>query len=92
VNATDHASPRASWVGAISATRGIVVAVVRWAMLRNADRPLRELAGPDGFMGDAPRPGPRFVKRPVLSDQGRGGSAPKTAQGTPSPQLTVRSA
>ncbi|MEV4001927.1 NB-ARC domain-containing protein [Actinomadura sp. NPDC049753] len=63
----DKALERASWVGAIAATLAIVVAVVRWAWLWNADRPLRELAGPDGFLGDAPRPGRRFVKRPDLS-------------------------
>ncbi|MEU6745168.1 NB-ARC domain-containing protein [Spirillospora sp. NPDC046719] len=65
----DKALERVSWVGAIAATLAIVVGVVRWVWLWQADRPLRELAGPEGFLGDAPRPGRRFVKRPDLADR-----------------------
>ncbi|NYE14903.1 hypothetical protein [Actinomadura citrea] len=71
----DKALERAGWVGAIIATLAFAVATVRWAWLWNADRPSRELAGPDGFLGDAPRPGLRNPGTAVgaENDHGAGG-------------------
>ncbi|WUR52545.1 hypothetical protein OG979_00905 [Actinomadura citrea] len=47
---------------------------------------------PRRLPGRCAAPGTAVVKRPDLADQGRGGSAPQTAQGAPSLQLTVASA
>ncbi|WP_242890808.1 NB-ARC domain-containing protein [Actinomadura litoris] len=60
---------RASWVGAIVTTLAVVAALMRWAWLWQAGRRMRELAGPEGFLGAAPRVVPHFVDRPDLTGE-----------------------
>ncbi|GAA1587930.1 hypothetical protein GCM10009678_82970 [Actinomadura kijaniata] len=57
---------RAGWIAGIEAALALVVFLVRWAWLWQVDRPIRELAGPEGFLGAAPPRNPRYVDRPDL--------------------------
>ncbi|MUN40912.1 NB-ARC domain-containing protein [Actinomadura litoris] len=63
----DKGLERASWVGAIVATLALVFGLVRRARQRQVRLRLRELAGPEAFLGDAPRVVPYFVERPDLA-------------------------
>ncbi|WP_344901173.1 NB-ARC domain-containing protein [Actinomadura meridiana] len=56
---------RLGLVAAVVGPLAVEVSVLRWAWLGQRQAPLRELAGPEGFLGAAPVAG-RFVRRPDL--------------------------
>lgn len=62
----DKRLERAGWVAGIEAVLALVVLLARWAWSWQVERPVRALAGPEGFVGAAPQLNPRYVDRPDL--------------------------